>query len=151
MRISFFKRSFLTVLGALMMGLYSCGSGDADVDVINVIQDLGGAGDFMVIDVSSHDTLKLFGGLFIGNEPVLAVKSGDQLKLVFTPADKYKDIRFNTTFTLHDGTEVTDKYEYEYTLANVKTGTYRLSLSVFFKNNSKDISASTTTKLDVRE
>jgi hypothetical protein len=38
---------------------------------IEMIQDVGGAGDFKVINVSTKDTLNLYGGIYIGTTPKL--------------------------------------------------------------------------------
>lgn len=135
-----------------MIGLAACEPGE-EVTVINHTNDIGGAGNFLAINMNTSDTIKMSGGITIniGSEPILQSHNGDKIKLCFIPADKYKNYHFTTTFTLHDSSEVKDNYEYEYMLKDVKTGQYQLNLAAIYKDGNNNISAGGALKLNVKE
>lgn len=135
-----------------MIGLTAC-EPEKEVTVINHTNDYGGAGNFFAINMNTTDTIKISGGITIniGSAPILQSHNGDKIKLCFIPADKYKNYRFTTTFTLHDSTEVKDNYEYEYMLKDVKRGQYQLNLIAIYKDDDNNISAGGSFKLNVKE
>lgn len=134
-----------------MMGMTACGD-DSEVTIDNsFINDIGGAGNFVAINMNTSDTVKMSGAVYIGKLPELNAKNGERIKLSFTPADKYKDIHFVTTYILHDSTEVKDAYEYEYILEDVAKGVYKIGLYAKYKDDKKDISAGGSLELHVDE
>lgn len=107
---------------------------------IEMIQDVGGAGDFKVINVSTKDTLNLYGDTYIGATPKLYVQNNHVIKIVFLQSEKYSRYTFETIFKLHDGTWITNRSEYEYTIQDTEIGDYEVSLSANAKEQT--ISAS---------
>lgn len=142
---------FITPLSVLT----ACGDDDPVVveNTSSYINDIGGAGEFLAINMNTSDTIKMSGAitLYIGSVPILQSHNGDKIKLCFIPADKYKNYRFSTTFTLHDSSVVKDNYEFGYMLKDIKTGQYQLNLAAIYKDDNNNISAGGTFKLNVKE
>ena len=129
------------ILSKLLMGLVvvfpvglvsSC---DEDFFTIKSgqIMDIGGAGSFYVINVSTQDTIKTGGGLSIGaSYPTLIAKNGDEIKLNFVPADKYVKYSFDVVYTLPDSTNIAGKgkdYNYNFVLNGIEPETHSISMS----------------------
>lgn len=145
----------------LSLMLASCNCGDEEnVDVsINQILDIGGAGDFMAINMATNDTLKMNGGIDIyegkAAMPKLDARNGNIIKIVFVQNEKYKDYTFNTVYTLHNRTEIKDKYQYEYAISNTTSGQYSVGMIASYHReddkNNISISSSGTFLLNVIE
>ena len=129
----------------LAMMLVSCTDCDNDTHSYSPtnIKDIGG-GVFYAINVATNDTLEIEGGLSvsIGGSPTLNAANGNIIKLVFEQDEKYKDYKFITTYTLHDGTEIKNQPTYEYAISNTEPGNYRISMSAEYiqKDDNHDIS-----------
>lgn len=139
-------------LGSLV-GLTACDDDD-EVSIINdgsIIQDIGGAGNFMVINKNTVDTLVISGGINAGSNPVLNAKNGESIKLCFVPAEKYEKVPFKTVFTLSDSTEVKDQYDYEFTLDSMKAGRHTISMSAMYVDERKSIIGLGSFDLNVKE
>lgn len=115
--------------------------GSCEVDQTTIMAP-GGGGDFLVINVTTNDTVKITSGINISvngsSLSSLNVKKGDKLKLKFIPVDDYSKYAFDVTYTLQDLTEVkavSPDYEYEYVLDGVDNGKYRISMSARYEKD----------------
>lgn len=127
-------------LSKLLMGIglvfsisFSSGCESEQILTIEQITDIGGAGSFLVINVSTQDTIKVEEGLYIGmSYPTLTAKNGDEIRLTFTPVDKYNKYNFNVIYTLPDSTDVAGKgkdYSYNFVLNGIEPENYSVSMS----------------------
>ena len=82
------------------------------------------AGDFIVINTRTNDTLTVKG---YSTNP-LAARIGDTLKIVFNPEEKFKGYPFKTSYNLPNSKVEKDDLEYEYIVTNLKEGTYDIDL-----------------------
>ncbi len=121
-------------------------------DDITIIQDHAG-GEFIAVNVSTDDTLKISSGIKVslGDKPTLKAKKGNVIKLKFTPKEDYIQYKFETVFTLHNGKEIKNSanYEYEYTLTDVEVKDYSVYLMASSKE--QDITAFGSFKLKIEE
>ena len=127
------SKLLLGLLFAIPFVLVSSCDRTSSTETIEQITDVGGAGSFYVVNVSRRDTTKAGGGIYIGTSyPILTVKNGDEIKINFTPADKYSKYNFNVTYTLPDSTEVEGKgkdYNYSFVLNGFEPGNQYISMS----------------------
>jgi len=154
-----FYKSTMYFLLSLILVSCDC-SDDKHVDIsVNQVLDIGGAGDFMAINMATNDTLKINGGIGIYESkaamPKLDARNGNIIKFVFVQNEKYQDYTFNTVYTLHDGTEIKDKYQYEYAISNTTTDQYSVGMFASYHReddrNNISISSSGTFLLNVIE
>lgn len=123
--------------------------GGCDIVQENVI-DIGGAGDFIAINMALNDTIKLSGGIAIGTAKVMDIHEGNILKLIFVPAEKYSKKKFKTNFTLHDKREIKDRSEFEYAIENTEPDMYKVSMSAIYEDDDNSISSMTSFYLNVK-
>ena len=97
----------------------------------NMIMDLGGGGNYTIVNMGTNDTLKIEEGLYFnsGKNPTLVAHIGNVIKIKFTPKEEYKKYSFNIKYTLPNGKVVEDKPEYEYVIGDTLTGKYDIYLS----------------------
>lgn len=89
------------------MGLVSSCSSDSNFITIEQTMDIGGAGRFYAINISSKDTIEIKEGLTIAATfPTLNAKNGNEIRLSFVPNGKYGMYSFNVSYTLPDSTNV---------------------------------------------
>lgn len=154
MKKCFKKFAGLAILFVQIMGTASCDGDDTDVKVIDdgsSIMDIGGGGNFLIVNKSTSDTLDISRGLLIGTTPKLQAKNGDRISISFLPAEKYQKFQFTTTYRLQDGTEVKNQYVHEYILENAKVGKDTISMSALYKDEIYHIGAVGTAVLAVSE
>lgn len=98
-------------------------------------QDIGNAGLFHAVNMTTNETISISGGINVEEEilPTLDAQNGHIIKLSFVKSEKYKNYTFGTVFTLPDGTKITNKSEYEYTIKNLSPGEYIISLSAKYE------------------
>lgn len=154
----FYKSAMYFLLSLMLVSCDSCDEETVDLSV-NQVLDIGGAGDFMVINMTANDTLRIDGGIGIYESelamPKLNVRNGNIIKFLFVQNEKYKDYTFNTVYTLYDGKEINDKYQYEYAISNAAIGQYSVAMSASYyrkdDRNNISISAGGTFLLNVIE
>ena len=115
------------------------------------IGDIGGAGDFLAINMNTSDTVEISGAIDISPKQILNVNNGDKIKLYFTQAEKYKNLQFTTIYTMNDSIEVKDKYEYEFMLKDVELGQYSIDLLAKYDDDTLHVSSGGSIMLIVNE
>lgn len=154
MKKYFNKFASLVVLSALIMGAASCCPDEPDVIIINdssSITDIGGGGNFKIVNKTTADTVTVSGAINIGSIPKLQAKNDDLIMISFLPAEKYQKFQFVTTYSLQDGTEVKNQYVYEYVLKNAKVGKDTISMSALYKDDTYQIGAAGSVVLVVSQ
>ena len=93
---------------------------------ITQISDLGGGGDFLVVNMSQSDSILLHGAAISIGKETLTFQNGTIVKVKFVQAEKYKDYAFNTSYTFADGTVIENEPEYEFVVTPELTGEVEL-------------------------
>lgn len=106
-------------------------------DEVIQLQDIGGAGDFRVINTTTNDTINVSGGIELGISHVLHAKNGDDVKILFIPNEKYSKYKFSVTYTLPGDKKVspTNGYEYLYHVNGIIPGWYDMYLSASYEED----------------
>lgn len=87
--------------------------------------------DFVVTNVTTGEEVDGSAGIIIGGEPdKLVVHSGDQLRLTFTPPEKYAEYSWRVYYTVFDETFTRyAPYVMDYTVGTVAPGEYKIGFS----------------------
>ena len=145
-----------TKLAKMLFALAVCGVMSCHKTVISVTEDydIGGAGKLIAINMATNDTIEVPGGISInigGESASLSARNGNIIKLMFEPAKKYENYKFDTNYLLHDSTEIKNKAEYEYVIENTEPGTYVISMSAIYNKDDISISSGGSFNLLVKE
>lgn len=106
-------------------------------------------GDLYVIRAENNDTVakqECVGDS--GNSPVVSVKNGDGLNLVFVPKAEFEDSAIVVTYELHNGQKIVAK-ECNYKIADITPGSYPITMWAVL--NTQNIMGKCTFQLDVKE
>lgn len=95
----------------------------------NIIQDVGGGGDFTIVNTETNETLIIDGNLSIGLPQTIKAHKGNIINIKFEQKEKYKNYIFTTKYTLPNDEMVADQSEYEYIIRENLGGLYEISLS----------------------
>lgn len=118
---------------------------------IEVIQDVGGAGSYQAINESTNDTLSFSGAITIPFLPErLKARNGDNIKLTFTPSEKYVGkYSFVTSYKIGENDAVEAQPEYSFTISGMDPAEYPVSMSA--KSTEQQITSSAYFLLTVTE
>ena len=99
-----------------------------DIDISVPLKTLG---TLSVINLTTHDTISVYPQDSI---PALEACNGNTIKLVFEPAEDFKDSVVFTDYLLPDGTIVKNEPVYEYGIENRRVGKYMLYMKASKEN-----------------
>lgn len=104
----------------------------------NIIQDVGGGGNFIVVNTNSNDTLIVYGGLYVDIRETLVAHNGNIIKIRFEQNEKYKDYSFTIKYTLPNDEIVENQSEYEYVIKDdIPEGLYSFNMTARSEGETK--------------
>lgn len=137
MKKYFFKSALLLCLSAISF-IFSgcCGDDDPKIETTPSAE-----GTYTIINKTTgqKEEMTVLGTSTTSNieQPFIA-RNGDVLSFEFKKAEKNAKYSFDTTFTLHNGTEIKDQNPYEYTITDAEPGTYSVSIYAKYSESKSD-------------